>query len=313
MISCTEFIPAYSELFTFLDENYGKEEVECFWEYLFTPDGAGIPLINYLKQEGIKGCYTYWSQSLNEEAADFSMYLNEKDGWFKIAMHRCPSKGRLLELKKEIGVEPYGEYCLHCDHYRESAEKAGLEYMYDFCGTDEASCSLLIYDPKKFPKKLIVDKDTLQMHRQASENEYFHKDFHSSLNNGIHYLGDKYGEDVLCRFLQSFTEKVYQKLIVDIQKRGIDAIKDKVIETYQKEKSIDVLQIRQEDGKTVFDIEYCPAVKHLRDTGRTVTPWFKYTTTVIMQTLAKHAGLTFEMNVYDEMSGKASYCFYKKD
>ena len=50
MISCTEFIPAYSELFNFLDENYGRKEVDCFWEYLFTPDGAGIPLINYLKK-----------------------------------------------------------------------------------------------------------------------------------------------------------------------------------------------------------------------------------------------------------------------
>ena len=27
MISCTEFIPAYSELFSFLDEEYGRAEV----------------------------------------------------------------------------------------------------------------------------------------------------------------------------------------------------------------------------------------------------------------------------------------------
>ena len=26
MISCTEFIPAYSELFAFLEEKYGREE-----------------------------------------------------------------------------------------------------------------------------------------------------------------------------------------------------------------------------------------------------------------------------------------------
>lgn len=310
MISCTEFIPAYSQLFTFLEDNYGKREVERFWEYLFTPDGMGIPLINFLKEEGIKGCYSYWSGSLNEEAADFSMYLNEKDGWFKINMHRCPSKGRLLELEQEIGMKPYHDYCLHCDHYRESVEKVGLEYIYDFCGTDQAACSILVYDPKKFPKKLIVDRDTVQMHRQASDNEYFHKDFHSSLNNGVKYLGEKYGEEVLCRFLETFTEQVYQKVIQDAKKRGVEAIKEKIIDTYQKEKSSEVLSIIEQDGKTVVNVQYCPAVKHLHDTGREVTPWFKLTTVVVMQVLASHAGLTFEMNSYDETTGQATYCFY---
>ena len=52
MISCTDFIPAYSELFSFLDENYGRGEVEKLWEYLFKPDGKGIPLINFAKKDG---------------------------------------------------------------------------------------------------------------------------------------------------------------------------------------------------------------------------------------------------------------------
>ena len=38
MISCTEFIPSYSELFKYLDEHYGYEEVQRFWTYLSTPD-----------------------------------------------------------------------------------------------------------------------------------------------------------------------------------------------------------------------------------------------------------------------------------
>lgn len=104
MISCTEFIPAYSELFTYLEDKYGREEVDRFWKYLFEPDGKGIPLINYVQKEGIRGCFTYWSGSLNEEAADFIMYLNEQRGFFLLDMHRCPSKGHLLNLKEEIGI-----------------------------------------------------------------------------------------------------------------------------------------------------------------------------------------------------------------
>ena len=45
MISCTEFIPAYSELFSFLDERFGRDEVDRLWYFLFKPDGKGIPLV----------------------------------------------------------------------------------------------------------------------------------------------------------------------------------------------------------------------------------------------------------------------------
>ena len=54
MISCTEFIPCYSELFTYLEEKSGRDEVDRFWKYLFEPDGKGIPLVNYVKKEGIR-------------------------------------------------------------------------------------------------------------------------------------------------------------------------------------------------------------------------------------------------------------------
>ena len=102
MISCTEFIPAYSELFSFLDDRYGRDEVSRLWDFLFKPDGKGIPLINFVKKEGIRGCFSYWSGTLTEEASDCDLYLNEKAGWYLSTMHHCPSKGRLLELKDEL-------------------------------------------------------------------------------------------------------------------------------------------------------------------------------------------------------------------
>lgn len=162
MISCTEFIPSYSELFTWLEDNYGREEVDNLWKYLFEPDGKGIPLINQVEKEGLRGCFTYWAVSLNEEAADFSMYVNEKRGFFMIDMHQCPSKGRLLRLKEEIGIVPYHDYCLHCDCYRAAIEKVGLKYIYNFAGTNHASCSVLIYDPKVFDGRVILEGQICQ-------------------------------------------------------------------------------------------------------------------------------------------------------
>jgi hypothetical protein len=140
MISCTEFIAAYSELFTYLEERGGPEAVQDFWNYL--SDNFLGNLHDLVAANGIRGCWLYWSHTLNEEAADFTMELDEEAGEFSITMHHCPSKGRLLEWKH---IEPYAAYCKHCDVlYRRVLEPLGYEYIYDASHVDEARCSLLI-------------------------------------------------------------------------------------------------------------------------------------------------------------------------
>ena len=311
MISCTEFIPCYSELFTYLENKRGRGEVDNFWKYLFVPDGKGIPLINFVMQEGIKGCYSYWSGSLNEEAADFTMYLNEKRGFFMCTMHKCPSKGRLLKLKDEIGITPYHDYCLHCDSYRSAIEKVGLNYTYNFNGIEKAACSLLITDPKVFDGRVIIDEDTLIMDRRAADNEYFHRDFHSSMNMGIHYVGQNYGLDAVKEFLTMFTGDVYRVVIADIKERGLAAIEAKIRDTYEKEKALEVLKTELTEDALVVSVAECPAVKHLKATGREVSPWYRYTTEYVMAALAEAGGYTFTMESYDEQTGAAKYSFRK--
>ena len=309
MISCTEFIPAYSELFSFLEERHGRAEVDNFWTYLFKPDGKGIPLVNFVKRQGIRGCFNYWAGSLNEEAADFTMYLNEKRGFYKLKMHRCPSKGRLLALKESIGITPYHDYCLHCDHYRAAVAEVGLDYIFDCTDTDKAACSILITDPKIFDGRVIVDENTEIMDRRAADNEYFHRDFHSSTNRGIHYLGEKYGKSHVVDYLTQYTRHVYGHL--GIAKAGLDGIEALIRDTYRKEKAEDALTITKTENGFTVEIAYCPAVKHLHSIGREVSPWFRYTTEVVMATLAAECGARFEILSYDEESGASRYIFTK--
>lgn len=145
MISCTEFIPAYSEGFKFLEKINGREEVEKFWDRL-----SDLYLKDSLKklimEEGLAGCYNYWSHSLNEEAANFTMVLDEKIGEFYIDMHHCPSKGMLMQMKH---MEPYHSYCDHCQAlYKPIAEKAGFVYETKI-DSDNARCILIIREPEK--------------------------------------------------------------------------------------------------------------------------------------------------------------------
>jgi hypothetical protein len=145
MISCTEFIPAYNELFKYLEEKQGKTAVVDFWDYL-----SDIYLTN-LKESvtvnGIRGCWIYWSKTLEEEAADFTMELDDEAGEFFITMHYCPSKGRLLEYKH---ILPYPDYCEHCDMlYRRVLEPLGYTYDLDRSQSDQARCRISIKVIKK--------------------------------------------------------------------------------------------------------------------------------------------------------------------
>ena len=140
MIACTDFIPAYSEMFKSLEKLGGPEAVQDFWEYL--SDTFLGNLKKLVEEKGIRGCWEYWSHTLNEEAADFTMELDEEAGTFKIDMNYCPSMGRLIELKH---VEPYHDYCRHCDVlYRRVLEPLGYEYNIEMCQSDKAQCSLTV-------------------------------------------------------------------------------------------------------------------------------------------------------------------------
>jgi hypothetical protein len=140
MIPCTHFIPAYSALFAFLEREGGPGAVEEFWCYL--SDNFLGNLRDLVAAHGIRGCWEYWSHTLNEEAADFTMELDEEAGEFSITMHACPSKGRLLTYTH---VTPYPNYCTHCDLlYRRVLEPLGYEYDIDLSASDQARCRVTV-------------------------------------------------------------------------------------------------------------------------------------------------------------------------
>ena len=140
MISCTEFIPAYSELFKFLHAQGGKEAVVRFWEHL--SDSFLTNLRDLAAAKGVAGCFEYWSHTLTEEAADFRMTLDEQKGLLEIEMRHCPSMGRLNELKH---IEAYEHYCEHCDTlYRRVLEPLGFKYNIDLSTCKEARCKVSI-------------------------------------------------------------------------------------------------------------------------------------------------------------------------
>lgn len=316
MISCTEFIPSYSELFTYIEEKHGKQAVRDYWEYLFKAEKDGTPLAKSLTANGntVRGCWDYWTGTLNEEAADFTMYLNEKAGWFAFDMHYCPSKGRLLEAKEHYGLTPYPDYCLHCDYYRRAIERAGLTYMFNFINSDKAGCMGIVTDPKIFDGRMIVDENTVVMDRKASDNEYFHRGFHSSLNKGMEYVAENFGVKEIREYLTAFTHHVYGRELEEMKKNGFSALEQFIHRPYAAEHCDDACETKlSADGKKLdVTVRYCPAVKFFRENGEEVSDFYPMTTIVVMETLAEEMNARFFWESYDTETGAAKYSFERE-
>ncbi|MBI2441373.1 MAG: hypothetical protein HYV35_08390 [Lentisphaerae bacterium] len=135
MISCTEFIAAYNELFKFIDRRYGKKAVLKFWEGI--SDNFLGNLEKLVRQKGIQGMKQYWRHTLAEEAAYYRIKAGKNK--FKIELAQCPSIG-LLRKKK---IKVYKDYCRHCDTlYRRIIEKYGFDYTINYLDEKKGECRL---------------------------------------------------------------------------------------------------------------------------------------------------------------------------
>jgi len=107
MVSCTEFIAVYNELFAFIEERSGKDVVLRLWEEL--ADEFLCNLRSLVKEKGLAGMYEYWSRTLADEGGDYDLILTPNE--FRIEMRSCPSVAVLQNSKH---LKPYPYYCEHC-------------------------------------------------------------------------------------------------------------------------------------------------------------------------------------------------------
>ena len=332
MISCTEFIPAYSELFKYIDETSGRQAVYDFWKDLFKPENH--PLNHLIPKFGkLRACWKNWYVVFTEEACDNTMLYNEDEGWWLGCMHHCPSKGRFEKLDY---MQPFEEYCKHCDSYEIVLNKYGLKHCMDYRANEQAKCRCVIYDPEKFqgdpqaildtmyqcdqegckfqedPSKCPMNHPgTKTLHTTSEAYTYLHPDFHNSLVRGVQFIAEHYGEQGLREYLTKFTLAFHKPLLAKIKVKGLSAIADYLRWLYDTEQAPDALKLTETEDALDVEIAYCPAVKHLL--SRDIVPHesFEATTSVVYDVIAKESGFGFEMLSYDHATGAASFRFFK--
>ena len=152
----------------------------------------------------------------------------------------------------------------------------------------------------------------LVMDRKASDNKYLHRDFHRSMDIGIAYIADKYGEKGVTEYLTTFANAYYKPLIEKIQTEGLKPLEEHIRNIYEIEEASEDLSIANEGKELTVSVAKCPAVTYMKSVGHTPSKWYVEATRTVNQALADATGLGFEMQEYCEDNGKAKYRFFVK-
>lgn len=107
MLGCYDFCGHYDWTFAWLKKQGGEELERAYWRDAIAGDSQQHAT-DLIKPLGFAGMAKYWEHTLSEEAAGYT--ITKGENVFRTDMHRCPSKGFLLE--NNIGFS--SDYCDHC-------------------------------------------------------------------------------------------------------------------------------------------------------------------------------------------------------
>ena len=320
MISCTEFIPLYSEFFKFLEQKGGHEAVKEYWHFISDSNIGDLTNENSLgykcsKLGGFEGAMSYWGHTLTEEACDmFEVRDNDKRFYYSHMRH-CPSKGRLIGFEH---IEPYYDYCEHCNViYQRVLDKYGVVYERDHSRIDEAECRSILYEKGNKPDfdfKTVNDSSFSKSSNvsivdlKSEDNKYLHRDFHLLGDNALKYCGDNYGKEKVCLFLEEYVKNYYSPRIKSIKKGGLEVLKNWIEEVYDTEEAREYLHTDLSDNKLTIIIEKSPVIEYMQSLNQKPSEYYIEETRTLYAVIAKESNLIFELEYYNE-DGAAKFTF----
>ena len=148
------------------------------------------------------------------------------------------------------------------------------------------------------------------MRRQASDNPYFHRDFHATLNQGLIYIQEKYGPEAVREYLRRLGRTFYSPLSESLRRGGLGALRLYLEKVYSEENA--EYEIRSDDNDLEMKIAFCPAVSHIRKLGFTVSDMFRETTNTLFEAVCEETPFDFRLEEYDPETGKSRFRFFRR-
>lgn len=315
MISCTEFIPLYSEFFKFIESKGGHDAVVRYWEYIsdYSIGDKTNPnsLISFVEKYGFEGTWKYWSHTLTEEACDVLRIYDPVNKTCYSHMRHCPSKGMLLEMKH---LEPYYDYCGHCGLiYSRVLEKYGIMSERDNSGVDHAECSSMMYmrGHRPGPEVSQIDDTKIVMDLKREDNKYLHRDFHLIGDLALKYCGEKYGDNGVHEFLYHFAQVNYAPVLEDAKKRGLIALKEKIEQVYETEEASELLHTELTEDRLTVTVDKSPVIEYMHSLNQEPSRYYIEETRTLYAAMADACDFGFTLEYYKE-DGAAKFTFFKR-
>ena len=154
-----------------------------------------------------------------------------------------------------------------------------------------------------------MPKQTLT--RKASDNPYFHKDFHIALNYGIEYLSRNFGEEAVREYLKQFADSYYSLLRIAIKEKGLLTVKEHYEKIYEIEKAVFDMSFSHDE--LIIHLSASPAVMHIKASGHSVSELFCETITTVNKTICENTAYDFELLEYIEENGAYRLRFFRRE
>ena len=315
MISCTEFIPLYSEFFKYLDKQGGYDAVLKYWYHISDTsigDKTNSHSMAYHCERlgGYKGAGAYWSHTTSEEACDTYSVSDPNHPYSYGEMRYCPSRAMLNSIKH---ITPYEHYCEHCKIiYSRVLEKYGVVYERDHSMVHEAKCSSVLYEAGNPPPADYKEpKEGRRVGGCKREGKkYLHRDFHLLGDNALKYCGDNYGDEAVVGFLKHFAVYYFAPKIEEMKQGGLPAVKAWLEKIYEVEEASEVLHAELTGDVLTFTIDKCPVIEYMRGLNQQPSEYYIEQTRTLYAAIAEAAGFRFELEYYNE-DGAAKFKFFK--
>lgn len=118
-------------------------------------------------------------------------------------------------------------------------------------------------------------------------------DFYFIVNSTARHLHDEYGKEVLVDYWRSLGAEYYSQRIANWRDGGLREIAEDWHQYFLHEPGAEV-DTQVELDAVHLDVKVCPAIKHLRDSGREIVPYFCEHCDHTCGSMAQRAGFTFE-------------------
>lgn len=146
------------------------------------------------------------------------------------------------------------------------------------------------------------------MIRKAADNEYLHKDFHDALNLALKYVRKRFGNDAVRDYLRQYARSFHAPLIRKLRRRGLVALKEYFKEIYAIEGA--AIRITCSKDELLLETDFCPAVRHIRKMGQTVSPLFNETERAVHEAICETTPFDYELVSYNKKTGRSVQRFY---